>query len=489
TTSSIDELKLTKEKKTPISVLISKEYQQYLGPSSAWPSDVYLQTWDLAIQYQDLSLIRHITKTQTEELSSRIRKKISRDCLHLIHRTFNEDRLQEVIKMVFGWITNDFCIENNEHLLLALIEKLQYDPKKDNLDSVITYLPRILCGKEGMQYAISGKKLWESAVRHCLKDVPFEAYIQERNFFLIPQKNTVLDNTLHQLFTRLAFELLKDLSIETPLEESFDKLVIFNQHLLSNEFNAARVKPEVKIAIQIRLKSLLARFEFGRYHTTLKSAHVEHFVLFAEIVLHLSQNDAVKLHEATGWISSYLESLCFQEYIENTGFFLVTANTWLTYKVFKNIFIKFSQPLLEYLSDIALIEEDTSHHIKAMNTLLMQEEITVPGPGIEKLSVITENLNHKCKTYLQSTESTGNELKYIACLAATYFCLAEKTSLKGEGEILSLKIHLYEEWKNISLALIRRYEETKNPELLNGLIEIGRVWHLHNKPNPIDRLM
>lgn len=481
-------LKPETEKKISVSVLISKEYQEYLGQSSPWPLEVYVSAWDVAIQYQDLSLIRYLTKAPTEDLPSRAKKKIAKDCLHLTHRPFKEDRLPDMIKVVFGWINHGFCVESNEALLLSLLEKLQYHPKKDNLALLTNYLPRILSTKEGMQYASVGKKPWENAVRQCVKDVPFQVYIQQRDFFLITHKNPVLDNTLHQLFNRFTSDLLKDLCIEHPKEESFDKLAAFNQYLLSNEFNAARLRPPIKMALQIRLESLLARFEFGTYHTTLKSAHVEHFVLFAEIALHLCQHDTAKLNEATGWISRYLDSLSFQEYVENTGFFLVTANTWLTYKGFKNLFIKFSLPLLEHLSDLSAIERDRLYHITSMNTLLMQGEISADSPSIEALLLMTENLNQESQKYLQDEESANIGLKHLACLAATYFCLAEKIPSKQE-DMVSLKEQFYQAWKNVCLPLIIRYETAQSSQLLIGLIEIGRIWHLHDKPNPIDRQM
>ncbi|NDE82621.1 MAG: hypothetical protein EB051_03275, partial [Chlamydiia bacterium] len=481
-------LKPETAKKISVCVLISKEYQEYLGQSSPWPLEVYVSAWDVAIKYQDLSLIRYLTKAPTEALPFRTKKKIAKDCLHLTHRPFNEDRLPDVVKMVFSWIKHDFCVESNEALLLLLLEKLQYHPKKDNLALLTEYLPRILSSKEGMQYASVGKKPWENAIRQCVKDIPFQAYIQHRDFFLITHKNPVLDNTLHQLFNRFTSDLLRDLCIEYPEEESFDKLAVFNQYLLSTEFNAARLRPPIKMALQIRLESLLARFEFGTYHTTLKSAHVEHFVLFAEIALHLCQHDTAKLNEATGWISRYLDSLSFQEYVENTGFFLVTANTWLTYKGFKNLFIKFSLPLLEYLSDLSAVERDRVYHITSMNTLLMQGEISADPPCMEALLLMTENLDQECQKYLQDEESANIGLNHLACLAATYLCLAEKIPSK-EKDMLSLKEQFYEAWKNVCLPLVIRYETAQSSQLLIGLIEIGRVWHLHDKPNPVDRQM
>jgi hypothetical protein len=211
-------------------------------------------------------------------------------------------------------------------------------------------------------------------------------------------------------------------------------------------------------------------------------------VLFAEIALHLCQHDTAKLNEATGWISKYLDSLSFQEYVENTGFFLVTANTWLTFKGFKNLFIKFSLPLLEYLSDLSAIERDRLYHITSMNTLLMQGEISADPPCIEALLLMTENLNQECQKYLQDEESANTGLKHLACLAATYFCLAEKIPSKKE-DMVSLKEQFYQAWKKVCLPLVIRYETAQNSQLLIGLIEIGRVWHLHDKPNPIDRRM
>lgn len=478
----------TRRKKTTASLLISKEYQQYLGQGSEWPAEVYVSAWDAAIKYQDLSLIRYLTKVRTCRLSSMSSKKIAKDCLHFIHTASREDRLSDMVKVVFGWIKHDFCIENNEALLLALIEKLQYEPKKDNLASIITYLPVILSSSQGIECSSKDKKTWESKVRHCFKEVTFEAYIQAREFFLVPHKNGMLDTVLHQLFTGFAFDLLKDLSGKDPSAETFEKLWIFNNYLLSHEFNAAKLKPQIKLTLQMRLQSLSARFELGTYHTTLKSAYAEHFVLFAEVVLHLSQHDSVKLSEASGRIERYLHSLCFQEYIENTGFFLVTANTWLTYKGFKQLFVKFSRPIMAHLSNLSVIERDTLYHITSMNTLLMQSDIEIPLPPIEEIQLWTKKLNQECLKYLKDPEMPYFGLKHVGCLAATYLCLAEKISSKRQ-EVIPMKAEFYEEWKMICLTLVTKYEESKNPELLIGLIEIGRIWHLHQKTNTIDRQM
>ncbi len=476
----------TRGGRTTASVLISKEYQEYLG--SEWPAEVYVSAWEMGIKYQDLSLIRYLSKVRAEGLSSMRRKKIGKDCLHLTHKGSKEDSLPDLIKMVFTWIKHDFCVEHNEALLLALIEKLQYQPKKDNLSSIITYLPVILSSQQGIECSSRDKKTWEGKVRHCFKDLSFEAYIQAREFFLVPHKNGMLDTILHQLFTHFSYDFLKDLCMEDPSAETFEKLWIFNSYLLSHEFNAAKLKPQTKLTLQLRLESLSARFELGSYHTSLKSAYAEHFVLFAEVVLHLSQHDIVKLTEASGRIERYLDSLCFQEYIENTGFFLITANHWLTYKGFKHLFVKFSRPVMGHLSNLSLIERDTLYHITSMNTLLMQSDVEVPPPPIEEIQIWIKTLNEECLKYLKEPELPHFGLKNVGCLAATYFCLAEKIGSKRK-EVMLLKAEFYEEWKMLCLTLVTKYEETKNPELLIGLIEIGRVWHLHQKPNPIDRQM